>query len=179
MTDPWLHWSFLESRSSSAELNGFTCTSELPRSPGGRKLPHPKPWEWQAQALLRNAKAHFREGHKIVVGREGAADGPIAAAAWLQFHHDVLPAAFMAAGAVDIALRGKGGATADELVARTIRAAVRNLEHTGTDRILVHGNVHTHNSASTELLTRNGFDPVGVPTGEFQQWARIIDPAHV
>lgn len=136
--------------------------AERPRSPGGRRLPHPKPWEWEAQALLRNARARFR-------------DGPIQAAAWLHFHHTELPTAFLTAGAVDVTLRGTGGAVADELVNRALNSAVHNLEHFGTDRILVHGNVHTCNTASAELLTRHGFDPVGAPTEEFQQWARLID----
>lgn len=149
--------------------------AERPRSPGGRRLPHPKPWEWEAQALLRNARARFRDGHTIVVGRDSNRDGPIQAAAWLQFHHTELPTAFLTAGAVDVTLRGTGGAVADELVNRALNSAVHNLEHFGTDRILVHGNVHTCNTASAELLTRHGFDPVGAPTEEFQQWARLID----
>src|SRR5699024_10886820 len=159
----------LTTRSSCTELNSFTCTSERPRSPGGRRLPHPTPWEWEAQALLRNARGHFRDGHTIVVGRDGDHDGPIRAAAWLQFHHTELPAAFLAAGAVDITLRGKGGAVADELVTRALSSAVQHLERFDTDRILIHGNVHTHNTASADLLTRNGFEPVGLPTEEFQE----------
>lgn len=158
------------------ELQGFTCTSEAPRSPGGRKQPHPKPWEWEAQALLRNARAHFRDGHQIIVGRSGAHDGPAAAASWLQFHHDELPAAFIASSGIGIAFRGKDGTVADELIARTIRAAVRNFGQSAPHRILVHGNVHTSNLPCEKLLTRHGFDPVGTPIEEFQQWAILIDP---
>ena len=39
-------WEYITTRKDARVLQTFTCTTDLPLTEGGRKMPHPRPWEW-------------------------------------------------------------------------------------------------------------------------------------
>lgn len=178
MTSESLAWSTITDRRSAAVLQSFTCTVERPRTPSGRRLPHPVPWEWEAQALTRSASNRMHAGDELVVGRVPGEDG-IAAGAWLEFHelevHEVrTPAVFITSSGVDVAHRGRGGGLADELIDRVIRRCRAVIDASGAPTGIVHGKVHVENVSCENLLLRHGFEPVGLPQGTYQEWVQLI-----
>lgn len=181
MTSERLEWSTITDRRSAAGLQSFTCTVERPRTPAGRRLPHPVPWEWEAQALLRNASHRMRAGDELVVGRVPGED-VIAAGAWLEFHelevHEVgMPAVYITSSGVHVAHRGCGGHLADELVDRVIRRCRAVIDPSGAPSGIVHGKVHVRNVSCENLQLRHGFEPVGLPQSTYQEWALLVDRA--
>lgn len=86
MTDSELDWHLIKSKETARELQGFTCTTDHPRTPRGRRLPHPRPWEWEAQRHLRSADRHLRHGDDLLVGRVGS--GALGAAAHVVYDDD-------------------------------------------------------------------------------------------
>jgi hypothetical protein len=107
-----------------AELQAFTCTTEHPRTPEGRRLPHPRPWEWEVQAHLRQAGRCFRPGDLALVGRE-IVGGRLACAAHLQpSSGTALVEVFIASVAVEVSHRGRGGDVADQAFTEVSRLAL-------------------------------------------------------
>jgi len=77
---------------------------------------------------------------------------------------------FITAAAVAVTRRGGDRSTADA----TMRAILEHARSQLTDdarTAVVRGNVHVRNNASQRWLARTGFEPVGMPVRDYQQWA--------
>lgn len=169
-------WSILRDRKSAAELQKFTCTTDRPQTARGRRLEHPQEWELEAQALLRNASQHLKAHDKLLVGRGLSADQQIDAAAWLvtEVASDVLEL-FVPACGVRLGLRHQGGVIADEMMRQILMVGTAELDESGASRLRIYGNLHVRNLASESYFSRSGFEPRGVPVGNYQQWIRTVE----
>jgi len=77
-----IRWSTITERNEARKhpFREFTCTEPRPKSPEGRTLPHPKPWEWTAQGILRQSSQCLKAGNLLVVGRSESANEILAVA---------------------------------------------------------------------------------------------------
>jgi hypothetical protein len=168
-----LRWERITDRRSATSLQEFTCTTERPRSPAGRKLPHPKPWELEVQSHLRQSSVQLRNGELLLVGR--SEDTAIAAAAHLAFTPlSTGTETFIKAVAVTTNLRGRGGAIANEALAVICEVAGERAASDGSEFVLVTSKIHKHNQPSEALVIRSGFEPYSVPQGDYQLWTRQL-----
>lgn len=173
MTDRFLSWERILDRAAARELQAFTCTSDFPKTPEGRKLPHPKRWEREAQSLIRQCSKRLKDGDILLVGRSAA--HAVVAAAHLVF--DRAPSlldAHIACLGVDVSARGQGGAIANETLAAIIEVAIESAQGLGID-VAITADIHTSNRPSESLAERAGFEPQSVPLSEYQSW--IFRPA--
>lgn len=173
MTQSGLDWHLIATKGAARELQGFTCTSDHPRTPRGRRLPHPRPWEWEAQRHLRSAAQHLRDRDALHVGRNSV--GAIASAAHVAHdeHSGLLVANIQALG-VGLSYRARGGDTADEAFA-TIRDGAKleaGLRRCST--VILTGKVHRLNLASQYACLRAGLEPADEPITDYQTWALCI-----
>ena len=168
VVDRLLNWEKITDRRNARPLQRFTCTSECPRSPGGKKLPHPKPFELEVQSHLRESSKRLKNGELLLVGR--LEDQTIVAAAHLMF--TPLTAGVqthIASVAVDTNVRGQGGAIANEVLLVIFETAREHAAMVG-ELALVTGKIHNENRPSEALFVRAGFEPYSVPSGDYQQW---------
>lgn len=122
-------------------LQRLTCTTDFPRTPGSRKLPHDRPWEWEAQRHLRQTSQLLLPEDLVVAGSSGS---DLVAAAHLQLDvdGDVLQV-FVAAADVSLTSRRQGGGLADRMLAAVGADGLR--------RAIDH---HCHSSSSPARSTR-------------------------
>jgi hypothetical protein len=169
VTDRLLQWEQISDRRNAKHMQGFTCTTDCPRSPAGRKLAHPRPWELEVQSHLRQSSVRLKDGQLLLVGYSDEA--AIAAAAHLIF--EPLSAGMrthIASVAVSTNARGKGGSIADEALALISEVACERANAVGGEFALVTGQIHRENRPSEALFIRSGFEPYSVPSGDYQQW---------
>ncbi|GAA2531645.1 hypothetical protein GCM10010409_01460 [Mycolicibacterium diernhoferi] len=169
MTDRSLSWECIVDRVAARELQAFTCTSDFPKTPDGRKLPHPKQWEREAQSHLRECSKRLKNGDLLLVGRTD--DQTIVAAAHLIF--DTAPPLMevhIGCLAVSVSVRGQGGSVANEALAVATELALEQASSSGLDAVLT-ATIHTKNRPSELLAARAGFEPLSVPTNDYQSWA--------
>lgn len=169
-------WSIIRDRKSAVELQKFTCTTERPQTPRGRRLQHPQEWELEAQALLRNASQHLKHQEKVLVGRGLSADQQIDAAAWLvaEVASDALEL-FIPACGVHLSHRHRGGVIADEMMRQILLVGMDELDETGVSRLRIYGNLHVRNAPTESYFSRSGFEPRGLPVRDYQQWVKTIE----
>lgn len=168
-----LTWHRIDNRPDARSLQAFTCTTDRPKSPAGRRLPHPKPWEWEVQAHLREASRRIMPGDLVLVGT--GSDGSTLAAAHLVLSPaDDYVETLVAAGAVHVDVRGSGGAVADAMMAQCCDIAVAASRAQGSAVALLTGRIHVRNTASQRLAARAGLSPVDAPVGPYQTWARAL-----
>lgn len=167
-----LNWRFLTTRAETRGLQNFTCAADFPTTPGGRRLPHPKPWEWEAQRHLRQLSQLLRPGDVVVSARE---NDEVMAAAHLQLDADgdVL-VLFHAAVGVGLSSRGLGGELADELLARSENLGLERARELGCSHLVVTGKVHVANAPSQQLMARALWEPNSWPVNQYQSWAKLI-----
>ena len=166
-------WERIDSRRAARELQAFTCTTSHPRSDAGRKYAHPRPWEWEAQAYLRDASKRLRPGDLVVVARDQTPAARICAAVWLQFPQaDGLEHMFLAAAGVSLSMRHSGGQLADALMVEAITTGLQRAERGGMTRLLVTGKIHVENRASQNMVTRAGFEPLDL-VHPYQTWGHL------
>lgn len=166
--DRSLNWEKISDRRNARPLQGFTCTNECPRTPGGRKLPHPKPWELEVQSHLRQSSVRLKNGELLLVGR---LDTAIAAAAHLIFTPlSAGKETHIASVAVSTNARGQGGAIADEALSVICEVAYEQAAMAEGNTALVTGKIHNQNRPSEALFIRAGFEPYSVPRGNYQSW---------
>ena len=169
VTDLSLSWHCLPTKADARELEAFTCTTDPPRTARGRRLRHPRPWEWEAQRHLRAASQHLRVGDALLVGRDVA--GAIAAAAHVDYDDaSGLLVAYINALGVATSLRNHGGATADEALHVVRLTAVEETVRRRCASLLLTGKIHRDNSASQYACRRAGLEPTGLSSGEYQTW---------
>lgn len=119
----------------------------------------------------------MKTGELLIVSRDDA--GAVTAAAHLlvtmaQDHAEVL----IAAGAVHVDARGRGGRLADALMAECRRVAAQLSAERSTMVVLV-GRIHVANRPSQLMASRAGFEPVGPPSGSYQDWVLPIEPCTI
>ena len=165
------HWQRMTTRAEARALQSFRCTTNHPESPGGRRLPHPRPWEWEAQRHLRQLSQLLLPGDVALLGR---VDEEVIAALHLTFDADAdLLVAFHAAAGVAQTVRGLGGHVADELLTEAEQVAAELATARGCRHVMTSGKVHLRNTASQRMLARAGWAPLGAPTGTYQSWAQV------
>lgn len=152
-----LRWQRVISRSDARDLQQFTCTTDFPKTPGGRRLPHTRPWEWEAQRHLRQLSQIFKRGDVALLARTGEG---VVGAVHLQFSAGggVLEA-FHASVAVAQTVRHQGGHVADELLRRARAEAMEHASELGCPNIVLSGKIHVSNAASQRLVERAGWEP--------------------
>lgn len=47
------------------------------------------------------------------------------------------------------------------------------------DHVIIHGNIPVQNLPSERLFARFGFEPVGLPVGDYQKWSKILDSGSI
>lgn len=162
-----------EVRRWSSTLQQFACTEPRPRSEGGRKLPHPRPWEWEAQRAVRNAAQTFRRGDLLLLRRiEDDLAGVMHVRIYVS-RDDGPPVAEVVVAAVARAYRGnKPPHVADELFERALQWLDARA---GFEHVRLVGDIHIENLPSMKWATRHGFEPlVGVDEadGGYVPWGR-------
>lgn len=172
MTDGQLGWRTITARREAVVLKNFTCTTDPPKTPGGRKLKHPRPWEWEAQRHLRQTDQLLGPGDMLLLGES---DGVVLAAMHLQIestktHLDV----YLAAGAVNTDVRRQGGAIADAMLAQVRAAAASAAGNHGFGATVLRGKIHLENRASRRMVERAGFEPFGLPLNDYQEWRLVV-----
>lgn len=178
MVLPRLRWFILPDRKAMIALQSFTCTTARPRSPRGRKLSHPRPWELEAQSLLRRSSQSAGPNDRVLAAlpEEESPEGEIRAAAWIEHHAiDSTPALFIKSCGIDLEFRRQHGLVANELMTQILSEARREYDGHSRQQVIVHGNVHVQNVPSERLFVRFGFEPIGLPDGDYQKWSLIQD----
>lgn len=172
MTNGGPDWHNVTTRREARVLQGFTCTTEFPRTPGGRRLPHDRPWEWEAQRHLRQTSQLLLQGDLIVVGLHGS---ELVAAAHLQFDSsgDVFQV-FIAAAGVSLASRHQGGGLADRMLAAVHTEALDRATDRHCAHLVLTGKIHTSNTASQQMVHRASWVPFDAPNSDYQSWGRIM-----
>jgi hypothetical protein len=174
---PKLQWEVLSDRKAMVELQRFTCTTPSPRSPRGRRLIHPRPWELEAQSLLRNVSHSSGSEDLVLIGRgvSEPADWEIRAVAWCEWHEvEVTPALFIKTCGVSLEFRRQSGEAAGELMEQIFEVARQRLAEQAEGQVVIHGNIHVRNVPSERLFSRFGFEPVGLPISDYQKWSVVL-----
>jgi hypothetical protein len=176
-----LDWQPVDDKKTAAvRFQQFQCTQPWPTTPGGRRLPqHPRPWEWDAQRHVKNLCQLMRDGDRVLVGVDGAADEPVDAAI-LHLRYLVERPRFVAqleVGAVAMSHRSpEPPYRGDEI----LRVALAEARSTMTDRLcssgLLAGFIHVENKASMRMATRNEWEPLSDPgAGGYVRWGRAVE----
>lgn len=166
-------WEHLDNRRAARELQSFRCTTDHPRSDVGRRSLHPRPWEWEAQAYLRDVWKRLMPGELVLVTRDGTSSARICAAIWLRFPPmDGVEHMFLAAAGVSLSMRGSGGQLADALMTEAISIGAQRAKSHSMTRLVVTGKIHVENRASQNMVARAGFEPLDVET-PYQTWGLV------
>lgn len=174
-----LVWHALAHNREALALTQFTCTTEWPKTAGGRRLPtHPRTWEYDAQRHVRNLRELMKPDHTVLVGSDETTDPPATAAVLhLSFQRRGGGlVAFLHVGAVAMSHRRSGPPyLGDELMTVAEREAVAAQTRDGTSNLVLAGYIHTDNHASMRMAARNGWEPLEAPTeGGYVSWGRRI-----
>lgn len=173
MTERLLDWERITHRRDVSGLQSFTCTTDVPRTPGGRKLPHPKPWEREVQSHFRQISRRLRQGELLLLGC--AEDGEARAAIHLMFEISAkVLGVFVASIAVCTSVRGKNGMIANEALLLVHEEARDKANRSCVETVVITGNIHTENRPSEQLFSRAGFEPLSIPNGPYQTWAKQL-----
>lgn len=172
MTAPNPEWQYVTTRREARVLQGFTCTWDFPRTPGGRKLPHDRPWEWEAQRHLRQTSQLLHQGDLVLVG---VLSSDAIAAAHLQFDasSEVLEV-FIAAAGVSLPARRQGGGLADRMLATIQAEGLARATDGSCAHLVLTGKIHTSNTASQQMVQRAGWEPYDAPSIDYQSWGLIV-----
>jgi len=151
-------------------LQQFTCTTPIPRTSGGRRLRHPKPYELVAQPVIRNLKPPV--GSTSVV-QLGLIEEQIATVAYFTYLADagqLAPMVFINAVGLSVDFRGGDGYVADETLRRVLIRTGLDLSEQGYQEAVAAGNIHDENTRSQALVERAGFQADGPRRDGYQQW---------
>lgn len=172
MSDRDPKWLRVTNRREARVLQGFTCTSDFSRTPGGRRLPHDRVWEWEAQRHLRQVSGLLRPGDLALVGTQR---NDAVAAAHLQFEDsgDVL-AVFIAAAGVSWSERRQGGGLADLMLKTIHDEGLARATSRGQAHLVLTGKIHASNTASQLMVQRAGWEPYDAPSVGYQSWGLIV-----
>jgi hypothetical protein len=169
---PDLEWRYITTRQEARVLQRFTCTTDPPRTPGGRPLRHDRPWEREAQSHLRQASQRFKPGDLILLGTLG---NEVVAAAHLELAPDTdILQVFIAAVGVALTERRQGGFVADRMLAAIQAEGLARATVLGCTHLVIAGNIHTSNAASQNMVQRAGWEPYDAPGSPYQSWGLIV-----
>ena len=150
----------------------FTCTIPRPRTAHGRTLAHPKPWEYEVQAYIRQLKPPVQRDVTLL----GLIDGALGSVAQFVYQtHPEMPVALIRVAAVSVEYRGQGGQLADATMEALLSRVATDLDAHGRSQALVVARVNLSNTPSQALMTRHGFMPDGERTDALQEWTMLID----
>lgn len=172
MTAPDPEWQYVTTRQEARVLQGFTCTSDFPRTHGGRKLPHDRPWEWEAQGHLRQTSQLLRQGDLVLVGVRSH-DAIAAAHLHFDVSSDVFEV-FIAAAGVSLPERRQGGDLADGMLATIHAEGLARAADGSCTHLVLTGKIHTSNTASQQMVQRAGWEPHDAPSIGYQSWGLIV-----
>lgn len=160
-------------------LQSFQCTTDRPKSPGGRALRHPKPWELEVQSYFRDrgcGRAKKRGTRRLLLARRSgvivaAADTEVSISkdgdgSYVNF--------FICAVAINVSERGKGGRLARELVQVLKDCAVQKAREGGLPRAKVYGRIDATNEPSVHLVDDMGFELEQMESVHLQTWSTML-----
>ncbi|MEU1952323.1 hypothetical protein [Nocardia rhamnosiphila] len=175
---PVILWEQIEDRRAAKPLQNFSCTTELPRTEGGRKLLHPKPWEREVQSHLRQTSVGLKAGQLLLAGRDSISDRIVAAAHLIPDRSSSTTLVVrIAAIGVCTTVRGQGGKVADRTLDEVRRVIFADAQKLGVGVAVATANIHTHNRPSQLLFERAGFEPLSIPApdSDYQGWVyRVV-----
>ncbi|GAA5063627.1 GNAT family N-acetyltransferase [Nocardia callitridis] len=177
MNSTEIRWSTITERGEARNypFHEFTCADPRPKTLAGRKLPHPKSWEWNAQGIIRQSSNRLKAGSLLVVGWANADDEILAVAHLIPEVSTALFSVHVAAIGVSAAVRGQGGTVADRTLEEVHKVVLERAREVSAGAVLATANVHTRNFPSQRLFERAGYEPRSVPSGELQQWICRLD----
>ena len=159
-------------------LQGFRCTRPPERDQTGKRLAHPRPWEAEVEAYFHDLKPPGRKGNLIRLGFDN--DDDLASAVSIEALNPrakaQTPEFFVAAVAVSLRERGKGGRTADDAFTDALAQLAERVLAAGRSELLISGRIHAHNAASQAMAIRNGLAPGPVRDGDpYVLWRVTIE----
>jgi hypothetical protein len=160
-------------QSDRAALERFTCTVAAEKAPRGRPLPHPRPWELEAQTGIRQ---HRPPGATDDLYRLGVgADGSIVAVSITGLLEDpeFEPTFKLLVLAVATSVRGQGGQVADACMRDALTQMEARARATDAAQFLVLGMVDPRNAASQRMCRRHDFICTGAEAG-YELWLRYV-----
>lgn len=172
-----IRWEIVSQRRDvkSASFQIFSCTDPNPTSPLGRRLPHAKPWEWEAQAIIRQSSRNLRPGNLLVVGWSVADENIVAVAHLIPETIDGKYSVHVAAIGVSTGVRGQGGEVADRTLEEVHNVSLKDPRASAARASFATAKIHTRNLASQRLFERAGYEPQGIPSGDYQLWICRLD----
>jgi hypothetical protein len=151
-------------------LQQFTCTTPVPRTSGGRRLMHPKPYELVAQAVIRNLKPPVSGMNVVQLGLIAGQIATVASFTYLADAGQLAPIVFINAVGLTVDYRGGDGYVADETLRRVLIRTGLDLSEQGYQGAVAAGNIHDANTRSQALVERAGFHADGPRGDGYQQW---------
>lgn len=154
-------------------LEQFTCTGPAPKGPNHRPLPHPRPWEQEAQTGIRTRKPPGATRDIYRVGT--TADGTIVAVAVAGTLDEpsYTNTYKLMVLAVATSVRGAGGEVADACMRDVLGQIGHRARADGLAAVLVLSQVDPHNEPSRSMCQRHEFTSAGV-RGDYEVWIRHI-----
>ncbi len=159
-------------------LQQFRCTTPQPRGPGGRPLPHPRPWEFEVHKWIHTLDGPGGPEDLIRLGFETDHAGVaqlVAVAVTHELSDDDGSMFKIRALAIDHDHRGHGGALAQDCLMDTLDQIAARARALGDDEVVVIGYVDRRNNASQHMLHGKDFEHVGKIDEDLQEWARVVD----
>jgi len=168
-----LTWS-VATKSDIPRLQAFRCT-ELPEpDAGGRRPPHPRPWERDVQWWIRRQKPPNQGDPGLQVAEQkGHSLAAVGAFALLDVESGMAIVKLQAL-AVSLDLRGQGGATANAALRHLLDCSFQMGRAAGAAETLVIGWIDPRNRPSSALAERHGFTNHGTTSGGFEDWRLLL-----
>jgi hypothetical protein len=160
-------------RDDRAALEQFTCTVAPERLPNGRRLPHPRPWELEAQTGIRQ---HTPPGSSDDLYRIGVNNnGSIVAVSitGLLEDPDFEPTFKLLVLAIAMPARRQGGDVANACMIDALHQMELRVQAVGALQFLVLAMIDPRNSASKWMCQRHAFAHIG-EEGEYELWGRLV-----
>lgn len=148
------------------------CTTPRPLADSGRTLAHPKPWEWEVQAHIRQLKTPVH-GDVVQLGLMG--QELVSVAQFVIDESASVPVVFIRVIGVTLRARGGGGGVADATLEQVVNRSAKRLRMLGHSRFVLLGNVHTDNKASQSMLARAGFTATERREGPYVRWVLLAE----
>ncbi|MET9328102.1 GNAT family N-acetyltransferase [Tsukamurella sp. NPDC003166] len=163
-----LIWRTLASKRDCRYLQSFSCTTPRLTVDGSvRRAPHPRPWELEAQSMIRRL-SESKAARDVVFVAERPDGTPVAVAHISPSNDGRVAAVHLNVIAVGWSDRGLG--LADRVLDRVRAESVAYATAECLPLELISATIHTSNQASIHMAQRNGFEPTGSPVGHYQTW---------
>lgn len=156
------------------QLQAFQATEDPPRLENHRRLPHPKPWEWEAQRHVRNLVQQYKTGD-VVLLRLGPERDLYGVAHIRLLSSDSRMVVGLEAIAVAQHMRGS---TPPHIGDELYNYALDMLDEIIPDevtQVLLAAMVHVDNRASQRMLKRHKFEPAQAASTNmtYEKWTLL------